>query len=68
MNQQHIYGVVNSQGIHTDVSTSERGAKNFATRNGFNKVSIRYKLGYAVEIIAIRKENGRWRATTNEEK
>lgn len=50
----NIFGVVNSDGIHTDVSNSERGAKRYATLNGYNKVSVRYNGGYNVEVIAER--------------
>jgi len=55
----NTYGVVNSNGIHTDVSKTEKGAKNYATRHGYNKVSIRYNSGYNVDIIAIKKGT-RW--------
>lgn len=55
----NVYGVINSDGIHTDVSNSERGAKRYATLNGYNQVSIRYNLGYNVEIIAERV-NKKW--------
>lgn len=50
----YVFGVVNSDGIHTDVSNSERGAKRYATLNGYNKVSIRYNLGYVVEVVAVK--------------
>lgn len=55
----HMYGVLNSQMTHTDVSNTERGAKNYATRNGYDKVSIRFNLGYHVEFIA-QRINGKW--------
>lgn len=55
----NIFGVVNSDGIHTDVSNSERGAKRYATLNGYDKVSIRYNCGYVVEIVAVKK-NKKW--------
>jgi plastocyanin domain-containing protein len=51
----NIYGVVNNKGEHIDVSKSEKGAKNFATRNHYNKVSIRYNSGYDVDIISVKK-------------
>jgi len=59
----NTYGVVNSNGIHTDVSKTEKGAKNYATRHGYNKVSIRYNSGYNVNIIAIKKGT-RWTKPT----
>lgn len=48
----YVFGVVNSEGIHTDVSNSERGAKRYATLNGYDKVSVRYNLGNVVEVVA----------------
>lgn len=54
----NIYGVVLG-GIHTDVSRSEKGAKCYATRNGYDTVSIRYNCGYAVEIVA-KRVGGKW--------
>lgn len=56
---QNIYGVTNSKGIHTDVSNTERGAKIYATKNGYNQVSIRYNCGYNVRIISV-KVNNKW--------
>jgi hypothetical protein len=55
----YVFGVVNSDGIHTDVSKSERGAKRYATLNGYDKVSVRYNLGNVVEIVA-EKINKKW--------
>lgn len=55
---QNIYGII-SNGIHIDVSNTERGAKQYATRNGFNIVSIRFNCGYIVTEIAI-KNNNKW--------
>lgn len=55
----NIFGVINSEGIHTDVSNSERGAKRYATLNGYNKVSIRYNGGYVVDVVA-EKINNKW--------
>ena len=54
----NVYGVI-YDGIHTDVSNSEKGAKNYATRNGYNEVSIRFNGGYNVQVIA-KKINGKW--------
>lgn len=55
----NIFGVVNSDGIHTDVSNSERGAKRYATLNGYDKVSVRYNCGYVVEVVA-KKVGKKW--------
>ena len=55
----NIYGVTDNNNVHTDVSKTERGAKQYATKNGFNKVSIRYNCGYIAQIIAV-KENNKW--------
>ncbi len=56
----NIYGVFNSEGAHVDVSKTEKGAKQYATRHGYNKVTIRYNSGYHVDIVAIKSKNGRW--------
>ena len=55
---ENIYGVL-SGGIHTDTSRTERGAKIYATKNGFNTISVRYNCGYNVEIVA-KKEGKKW--------
>lgn len=54
----HVYGST-TNGIHSDTSRTERGAKIYATRNGLDNVSIRYNAGYRVRIIAIKKD-GKW--------
>lgn len=56
----HTYGVVNTNGDHIDVSKSEKGAKQYATRHGYNKVSIRYNCGCIVVIISEKSTNGKW--------
>jgi hypothetical protein len=58
---QHTYGVLNAQGIHTDVSKTEKGAKNYATRHGYTRVSIRYNGGLYVCAISEKKGN-RWKS------
>ena len=55
---QNIYGVI-VNGTHKDVSKTERGAKMFASRNGYNTVSVRYNCGYIAEVIA-NKVNNKW--------
>lgn len=55
----NIYGVI-SNGVHTDVSRTEKGAKNYATRNGYKAVSIRFNSGYNVAIIAEKNSKGKW--------
>jgi hypothetical protein len=54
----NTFGVI-SNGAHVDTSKTERGAKIYATKNGYNQISIRYNLGYNAEVIA-EKLNGRW--------
>ncbi len=54
----NTFGVV-YHGIHTDVSKTERGAKRYATINGFDTVTIRHRYGYDVDVIS-RKENNKW--------
>jgi plastocyanin domain-containing protein len=50
-----IYGVLNYEGVHIDVSKSEKGAKNYATRNGYKTVTIRFNCGYNAMQIAEKK-------------
>lgn len=56
----NIYGVLDHEDVHIDVSKTLRGAKKFATMNGYTKVSIRYNCGYNVSILA-EKVNGKWK-------
>lgn len=55
----NTYGVLNSNNEHIDVSKSEKGAKQYATRHGYTKVSIRHNSGYDVDIVAV-KINKKW--------
>lgn len=61
----NTYGVLNANGEHIDVSKSEKGAKQYATRHGYTKVSIRYNSGYVVALIAFKNKNGKWIEWTN---
>lgn len=54
----NVYGVL-LNGCHIDVSSSERGAKQFATRNGYDVVTCRYDCGYIAAEIA-QKKGGKW--------
>ena len=56
---QNVYGILDSNNCHIDVSLTERGAKNYATRHGYSKVSIRFNGGYHAEVVAV-KNNGKW--------
>ena len=55
----NTYGITYN-GTHTDVSRTEKGAKNFASRNGYNFVSVRYNGSCNAQIIA-EKVNGIWK-------
>ena len=61
---QNIYGVVNSEGVHTDVSTSLRGTKNYATRNRYDMVSVRCDGSYTATVISIKVGN-KWKNFNN---
>jgi len=54
-----VYGIVNKDGTHTDVSNTLHGAKCYATRNGYTTVSKR--VGYNVRLVA-EKVNGKWKS------
>lgn len=56
---QNIYGVLDSTGCHIDTGLTERGAKNYATRHGYDQVSYRINAGYHVVIVAT-KINNKW--------
>ena len=55
----NTYGILDSNNCHIDVSKTEKGAKNYATRNGYNKVSIRFNCGYNVQVVA-EKVGNKW--------
>jgi len=57
----NTYGVTSTNNGYIDTSTTETGAKNYATRHGYNEVYIRYNSGYHIEIVAT-KHNGKWKA------
>ena len=52
-----IYGVLNSELCLIDTSKTEKGAKQYATRNGYNLIGFR--IGYNAFILA-EKINGKW--------
>jgi hypothetical protein len=54
-----IYGIVNNEGVHIDISQSLNAAKAYATKHGYKQVSIRYNCGYICQIIA-EKTNNKW--------
>lgn len=56
---ENIYGVLDRDDCHIDVSTSLKGTKRYATNQGYNKVSIRYNCGYDVSILFV-KQNNKW--------
>lgn len=51
---QNIYGILDSNDTHIDVSKTERGAKQYASRNGYDKVSIRFNGGYIAKTVAVK--------------
>lgn len=53
--QMNIYGVLTTDGTHTDVSKTEKGAKNYASRHGHKYVSIRYNCGHNAQVLAMKK-------------
>ena len=67
MKNRNIYGVL-SNGVHIDVSNTEKGAKQYATRNGYDTISIRYNCGYIAQEIAQKNEKVRWVSINNTKK
>jgi hypothetical protein len=58
MKTKHLYGVA-PHGGYCDVSKTLRGAKMYATRNGYNEVYLRFNCGYNVALTS-EKISGRW--------
>ncbi len=52
-----VYGSTDNTNTHTDTSNTLLGAKQYATRNGLNNVSVR--IGYNVTILEC-KVFGKW--------
>lgn len=50
-----IYGSTDNNNIHTDTSKTLLGAKQYATRNGLNNVSVR--TGYNVTLLEYKDLN-----------
>lgn len=59
MKTQYVYGIVTTSGEHIDVSNSGRGAKQYATLNGYDTVSRRNVNHYYVDVIA-KKIGKKW--------
>lgn len=59
----NIYGVL-VDGVHIDVSKTERGAKQYATKHGYLTVTVRYNCGYIAAQIA-HKYTGKWQPVKN---
>jgi hypothetical protein len=51
------FGVASINDSYTDVSSTERGAKNYATRHGYKEVYIRHNNGYYVELVSTKINN-----------
>ena len=62
MKNNNIYGVL-VDGVHIDVSKTEKGAKQYATRHGYLTVTVRYNCGYIAAQIA-HKYTGKWKQIT----
>lgn len=54
-----VFGVL-IDGVHYDVSNTEKGAKRYASLNNLTKVTIRYNLGYVAAQLS-EKINGKWK-------
>lgn len=55
--ESRIYGVLDINNCLIDTSKTERGAKRYATLNGYNKVG--YRVGYNAFLLA-EKVNKMW--------
>ena len=52
-----VYGSTDNTNTHTDTSNTLLGAKQYATRNGLNNVSVR--IGYNATLLEY-KDSGKW--------
>jgi hypothetical protein len=57
---QNIYGVTDSNNIHTDVATSLHATKIHATKNNYDTISIRYNCGY-IAVKKFTKVGNKWK-------
>ena len=55
-----IYGVLDKDNCHTDVSEKLHGAKCYATLHGFTKISARVDNGYRIINVAEKIDN-KWK-------
>jgi len=62
MQNDSIYGVCDRK-THMDVSFTERGAKNYATRHHLSYVTVRKNCRCDAFIIAYKTSNGKWKST-----
>lgn len=49
-----LWGVINHNGEYIDVSKTEHGAKCYATKNGYQRIGMRFNGGYNVGNVLIR--------------
>lgn len=56
---QAMFGVIDTKGNYTDVSTTLLGAKQYATRNGYTRVGQRSEFNNMVVRVYVRK-GGKW--------
>ena len=55
-----IYGVLGFNNSHIDTSKTLTGAKQYATRHGYNAVSSRDSDHYHVNVEAVKSPRGNW--------
>jgi hypothetical protein len=58
-----VYGVLDRNNCHIDISTSLKGTKRYATNNQYDTVSVRND--YNVTIL-FKKVNGNWKNAIND--
>lgn len=58
-----IYGVINHLNEFIDTSHSERGAKYYASINGYTRIG--YRVEYNVKETHRKSESGRWEKLNN---
>lgn len=56
----YIYGIIDKDNVYTDISKSERGTKNYATRNGYTQIGCRDVNSYNAFIVS-EKVGKKWK-------
>jgi hypothetical protein len=54
---KNTFGICNNNGEYFEISKTEKGAKNYATRNGYKIIYMRFNLSLNIAPFAYKKNN-----------